>query len=135
MEQVGVKHIPPIAPLDLGTDSATFAPDRDTGRLRKSWNVGATDKLMITVARLVPHKGQDVAIRALALLARDFPSLRYVLVGEGVDEPRLRSLASSLGVSDKVIFAGPLADADLPEAYATSTIYAGPSRIDSEVNA
>ncbi len=134
MEQVGVKNIPPIAPLDLGTDSATFAPSRDTGRLRQNWNLAATDKLMITVARLVPHKGQDTAIRALALLARDFPSLHYVLVGEGGDEERLRSLASSLGVSGKVIFAGALRDADLPEAYATSTIYVGPSRVDNEVN-
>jgi phosphatidylinositol alpha-1,6-mannosyltransferase len=135
MDQVGIKSMPPVAALDLGTDSVAFAPERDTGRLRRKWNVTDTERLMITVARLVPHKGQDVGIRALAQLAPEFPSLRYLLVGEGADESRLAGLASALGVRDKVIFAGPLPDADLPEAYATSTIYVGPSRVDNEVNA
>jgi phosphatidylinositol alpha-1,6-mannosyltransferase len=134
MDEAGVKHAPPVGVFDLGTDPRTFAPERDTGRLRQAWGVGS-DPLLLTVARLVPHKGQDTAMRALALLADEFPSLRYVLVGAGHDENRLWSLADHLGVRDKVVFAGPLADADLPEAYATSTIYVGPSRVDSEINA
>jgi phosphatidylinositol alpha-1,6-mannosyltransferase len=89
---------------------------------------------MLTVARLVPHKGQDVGIRVLASLTEEFPELRYVLVGEGHDEARLRALASELGVSDKVVFAGAISEEDLPEAYATATIYVGPSRVDNEIN-
>ena len=34
----------------------------------------------------------------------------------------------------RVIFAGALDEKDLPEAYATSTVYVGPSRVDSEIN-
>jgi len=134
MEMVGVKNVPPIAALDLGTDPKTFSPARDTGRLRRGWGVGDAP-LLLTVARLVPHKGQDTAIRALASLGAQFPALRYVIVGEGHDEERLRSLTRELGVADRVIFAGPVDEKDLPEAYATSTIYVGPSRIDREVNA
>jgi phosphatidylinositol alpha-1,6-mannosyltransferase len=89
---------------------------------------------MLTVARLVPHKGQDMGIRALAMLARDFPQLRYIMVGEGHDEQRLRGLARELGVSDKVGFVGPMRDDELPEAYATSTIYLGASRVDRDIN-
>jgi phosphatidylinositol alpha-1,6-mannosyltransferase len=37
-------------------------------------------------------------------------------------------------VEDRVIVAGPLSEDDLPEAYATATIYAGPSRVDNEIN-
>ena len=133
LKQVGVENPPPIAALDLGTDPATFSPSRDSGRLRAKWAVG-DDPLMLTVARLVPHKGQDVGIRALAQLVREFPSLRYVMVGEGHDDARLRALAAELGVSSRVIFAGPVADDDLPEAYATSNIYLGASRLDNMVN-
>ena len=89
---------------------------------------------MLTVARLVPHKGQDIVIRAIAMLREDFPNLKYVLVGEGHDEQRLRALATELGVSRNVVFAGPISDDELPEAYATSTIYAGASRVDLEIN-
>jgi phosphatidylinositol alpha-1,6-mannosyltransferase len=110
-----------------------FNPKRDTGALRRRWGVGDAP-VIITVARLVPHKGQDMGIRALAMLARDFPDLRYILVGEGHDEARIRELARELGVLDKVGFVGPMRDDELPEAYATSTIYLGASRVDNEIN-
>lgn len=133
MEQVGVEKMPPVGAFDLGTDPETFRPDRDAGKLRATWNVGNAP-LILTVARLVPHKGQDMGVRALAALRNEFPDVRYVLVGEGHDEPRLRTLASELGVSERVIFAGALSDDELPEAYATSTVYLGASRLDNEIN-
>lgn len=133
MNQLGVRNVPPTSALALGTDPDLFSPARDTGRLRSSWNAGS-GPLILTVARLVPHKGQDTVIQALAVLAPEFPDLRYVLVGEGHDEERLRRLAAELHVEDKVIFAGAIPDADLPEAYATANLYAGASRVDNEIN-
>jgi phosphatidylinositol alpha-1,6-mannosyltransferase len=133
MDEVGVQKPPRVAALDLGTDPVHFNPSRDTGALRRRWGVGDAP-LILTVARLVPHKGQDMGIRALATLSRDFPKLRYIMVGEGHDEDRLRSLARELGVAEKVGFVGPMRDDELPEAYATSTIYLGASRVDREIN-
>jgi len=133
MREIGVEKPPPVAALDLGTDPVHFNPSRDTGALRRRWGVG-DGPLIITVARLVPHKGQDMGIRALAALTRDFPNLRYIMVGEGHDELRLKSLARELGVADKVGFVGAMRDDELPEAYATSTIYLGASRVDKEIN-
>ena len=133
MNEVGVETAPRVAALDLGTDPVHFNPSLDTGALRRRWGVGDAP-LILTVARLVPHKGQDMGIRALAALTRDFPDLRYIMVGEGHDELRLRNLARELGVVDKVGFVGPMRDDELPEAYATSTIYLGASRVDNEIN-
>jgi len=134
MQSVGVKKMPPIGAFDLGTDPETFHPSRNAGTLRKRWGVGDAP-LLITVARLVPHKGQDETIRAVASLADEFPDLRYVMVGEGHDEQRLRDLARDLGAADRIIFAGHLSEGELPEAYATSTLYVGLSRVDREINA
>lgn len=133
MDLAGVRQMPAIGAFDLGTDPETFRPDRDSGRLRAKWGVGDSP-LILTVARLVPHKGQDMGIRAIAAVKEAYPDVRYVLVGEGHDEQRLRDLASELGVAERTIFAGPLPDDDLPEAYATSTLYLGPSRVDDEIN-
>lgn len=133
MREAGVMNPPPIAALGLGTDPGNFSASRDTGGLRAKWGIG-TDPVILTVARLVPHKGQDVVVRALPELSAEFPNLKYVVVGEGHDETRLREIAIEIGVQDRVIFAGALSEADLPEAYATSTIYAGPSRVDNEIN-
>lgn len=134
MHDAGVETMPPVGAFDLGTDPVAFAPGRDIGLLRRKWLAG-DDPLLITVARLVPHKGQDTVIRALPILAREFPRLRYVMVGEGHYESQLRELATELGVEDHVIFAGAMAEEELPEAYATSTVYVGASRVDAEVNA
>lgn len=134
MDHVGVASPPPIEALALGTDPETFSPSRDTGRLRRKWRIG-DDPVLLTVARLIPHKGQDVVIRAVARLRSQFPNLRYVIVGEGIDEHRLKACVRELHVEPNVVFAGAIPDSDLPEAYATATIYTGASRIDNVINA
>jgi phosphatidylinositol alpha-1,6-mannosyltransferase len=134
MRDIGIAPAPPVGVFDLGTDPDFFHPRRDTGQLRAAWGIGR-DPLVLTVARLVPHKGQDVVIEALASLQHDFPSLRYVIVGVGPDEQRLRELAARLGITPKVIFAGALSDDQVAEAYSTSTIYAGLSRVEEGIHA
>ena len=131
MGEIGLGAPPPVAAIDLGTDPDHFHPRRDAGLLRRRHGLDDAP-LLLTVARLVPHKGQDVGIRALAQLAREFPALVYVLVGDGPDQPRLAALAEELGVADRVVFAGALGDDDVADAYATATIYLGPSRLDRE---
>jgi glycosyltransferase involved in cell wall biosynthesis len=49
--------------------------------------------LVVAVARLVPQKGVDVAVRAMAGL-----DATLVVLGEGAERPRLESLARELGV-------------------------------------
>ena len=66
--------MPPIGALDLGTDPDAFSPIRNSGLLREKWGVGDAP-VVLTVARLVPHKGQDTGIRAVAQLAAEFPTL------------------------------------------------------------
>jgi phosphatidylinositol alpha-1,6-mannosyltransferase len=87
----------------------------------------------VTIARLVPHKGQDTGIEALALLGGAFADVRYLIVGDGTDRQRLERRARELGVGDRVIFTGPLSDDEIAEAYATATVYLGLSRLEHAV--
>lgn len=132
IRDLDIRNAPPIGAFDLGTDPIFFHPDRDTGALRARWGIG-TDPLLVTVARLVPHKGQDVTLRAMAALTEEFPALRYAIVGTGPDEGRLRALAAELKISDRTIFTGAVSDGEIAEAYATSTIYLGLSRVESVI--
>ena len=133
MRQIGVRRPPPVAAIDLGTDPTFFSPARDSGAMRRRWGIGA-DPLLLTVARLVPHKGQDVALRAVARLMASHPAVRYAVVGDGPDSSRLRALAAHLGIADRVVFAGAMTDADVADAYATATVYVGLSRVDQEID-
>jgi phosphatidyl-myo-inositol dimannoside synthase len=55
-------------------------------------------------------------------------------VGSGEDEERLKGLSAELGIANRVVFAGALPDDEIPEAYATSKLYVGPSRMDAGIN-
>lgn len=133
MTELRITQPPPVAATGLGAEPTLFAPGCDSGTLRQRWGIRRAP-ILLTVARLAPEKGQDTCIQALALLRDEFPELRYILVGEGDDEARLRNLAADLNVMNRVGFAGAMRDDELPEAYATSTIYLDASRITPNAN-
>ena len=62
------------------------------------------------VANLHPYKGHDRLLRALALVRKDLPAARLVLVGEGIARQGIQDLAAELGVTDAVTFVGAVAD-------------------------
>jgi phosphatidylinositol alpha-1,6-mannosyltransferase len=130
-QTLGIAATERIVAIDLGTDPQQFRPENDRGVLRESLGWKGLC-VALTVARLVPHKGQDVALRAMAAVLREYPRLRYLIVGEGPNEAALRRLASDLGVADRVAFAGVLSDVDIAEAYATADVYIGLSRQDGK---
>ena len=63
-------------------------------------------KFAITVARLEPMKYVEDAVLCIAELARLGNDLKLLLVGDGILKAHLQSLASQLGVSNSIIYAG-----------------------------
>jgi phosphatidylinositol alpha-1,6-mannosyltransferase len=113
--------------IPLGTDPELFRPGLDPAPLIAGHALPA-GRWLLTVARLVPHKGMDTTIRALALLAPRYPDLRYAIVGQGPERGALEDLARGEGVAERVHFLSELGDESLPLAYALATVYVGASR-------
>lgn len=59
-----------------------------------------------TVARLIPAKGVDVFLRAVQLLRPEIPELKALVVGEGPEGARLRTMSRDLGLESIVEFLG-----------------------------
>jgi glycosyltransferase involved in cell wall biosynthesis len=90
----------------------------DRRAARDALGIGDSDLLLAVIAQLTPWKGQDDAVRITAALAgRGLPvrlvlggSAKFVAPGARLDnrafERELRQLVGSLGVEDRVIFAG-----------------------------
>ena len=112
-----------------GIDTARFHPgDRAAARVA----LGLDDAPMIlTVGALIPRKGQDLVIEALAAL----PAVQYHLAGAGEAEGSYRALARRLGVADRVHFMGPVANAHLPMLYRAADIVVMPSASEGLANA
>jgi len=110
--------------VPLGADPGMFHPGVDPGPFRVRHRIESRPWLL-TVARLVPHKGIDTALAALTALP---PEVGYLVAGEGPDRLRLEALSRQLGLADRVRFLGAVSDAELPALHRSATIYVGLSR-------
>jgi D-inositol-3-phosphate glycosyltransferase len=126
-------HVYVVAP---GIDLNTFQPlDRAEARRKIGYGAGP---LLLFVGRLERLKGVDIAIKALALLRdRAHEDLRLIVLGEDVrdgeesEKERLKAVASSLGVRDRVDFLGSVAHHELPYFYAAADALVMPSYSES----
>ena len=89
---------------------------------RKRFGVAEDAELIVGISRLVPRKGFDVLIRAVARLAIEFPKLRLIVGGDGRDRARLERIAREL--MSPTTFLGRVSDDDLPKLYGCADINA-----------
>jgi phosphatidyl-myo-inositol dimannoside synthase len=91
----------------------------------------AGKRVLFTFGRLVSAeraKGMDEVMEAMPGLLADNPDLVYLIGGAGPDRPRLEVKAKSLGISDRVIFAGRIAEEEKEAHYRSVNAYVMPSR-------
>jgi phosphatidylinositol alpha-1,6-mannosyltransferase len=113
--------------VPLGTDPEHFRPGVDTAEVRARYGL-EEGRWLLTVARLVAHKGIDTVLHVVAALLKEHPTLRYAVVGSGPMQAQLEALALTLGVASRVRFLTDVPDADLPALYNSAEIYLGVSR-------
>ncbi len=116
--------------LPCVVDGSVFTPGPPPPELIERYQL-QDSRVLTTVARLWPgdiYKGVDVTIRALPEIANAFPTVKYVVIGRGDDQPRLAQLAIDLGVADRVIFAGFVPDDALIDHYRLADVYVMPSK-------
>ncbi|WP_114522008.1 glycosyltransferase [Altererythrobacter sp. ZODW24] len=119
-----------------GLDRDRFRPLDHTqlrNRLGQEFGIaiGEDDALLATTGALIPRKGQEFVIGALAQL----PDARLLLVGKGEDDAKLRALADELGVADRVHFLGSVDHDLLPIILSASDAMVLPSSSEGLANA
>ncbi|MEB3212620.1 MAG: glycosyltransferase family 4 protein, partial [Leptolyngbyaceae bacterium] len=94
--------------LPCAVDGDAFTPGAKSNHLLHTYGLEHAH-VLLTVTRLWSgdiYKGVDITIRALPKILGAFPTVKYLVVGRGDDQPRLAQLAHDFGVGDRVIFAG-----------------------------
>lgn len=86
---------------------------------------------LLSVGNLIPIKGHDVLLRAVASLASRFPSLSLEIIGEGRERVALEKLAQDLGIGDRVLFLGRQSRREVADAMRQSTLFVLPSRYEA----
>jgi len=120
---------PYVSELLAGTPVRSFEILSETGIDRLPEPVDRTDRRgevrILFVGRLVRTKGARDAIRALSLV-RDLPVCLDV-VGDGFDRAACETLASDLGLTDRVRFHGWLARSRIEDFYRSADLFIFPS--------
>jgi glycosyltransferase involved in cell wall biosynthesis len=117
-----------IAVIPNGIDTDVMRPDADGGReQRRAWGIADDAFVIGCVARLDPMKDHANFLAAAARFSAKLPTARFVCVGDGPPAYRaeLVALAQSLGLADRVMWAGEIAD--VAAAYNAFNIATMPS--------
>lgn len=121
-----------LTTVPCGFDPAEFWPVAQS-KARSRLNLPASGPLLLQLGRMVPRKGVDTVIRALARLRSDHGVAARLLVVGGdsvVPDPRLtpeigrlQTVAEAEGVSDRVIFVGSRGRDVLRYYYAAADVF------------
>ncbi len=81
---------------------------------------------LLSVGRLVPHKGHALLIEAVAMLPQK-PDWRLTIVGDGPEYRKLNMSIRLNSLENKILLAGQVSDLQLVEYYKKSHIFIFPS--------
>ena len=116
LEQLGADPVK-LHTLRNGVDLERFTPEpRELARQRLG--LQAQGPYLLSVGHLIERKGHHIAIEALVAL----PGVTLLIAGSGPEERALKSLASRLGVSDRVHWAGVVPQAELRWWYSAADV-------------
>ena len=111
-----------------GVDGSRFVPpDSHDATKQNRERLGLRGgPVVVGLSRLVPRKGFDRTIAAVAALRTEFPDIELVVGGTGRDKARLERIADKLGFS--VRFLGRVEESEIPVIYGVADVFVMPCR-------
>jgi glycosyltransferase involved in cell wall biosynthesis len=112
-------------------DSVRRSADTEEGKacLKGDLGIDPDSPILGTVARLHHQKGIPDLLKAMALVVREFPAARLVIVGDGPEEAGIRRMVRDLGLDRAVFLLGERRDArrllNLFDVFILSSLWEG----------
>lgn len=104
-----------VVPNSVDLDRFTREGTRDESEAAR---LGLTaGKTFGFIGTFFPFEGLDVLARAVATIRAAEPRARFVLVGDGPEEAKVRALVRELGVEDAIVFTGRVRHAEVERYY------------------
>jgi len=111
-----------------GVDQRRFAP-RDRAAAKAAF--GVSGPLVVSLGALIPLKGHDITIDAVAAL----PGVSLLIAGQGPEQARLQARIARLGLGDRSRLLGPVPHAEVPDLLAAADVMALASSSEGLANA
>ena len=113
-----------------GVDATSFEGE-NKGEARSYFNMRDDEIALVSIGRLTRQKNLVLLVQILGALK----NFRLFLAGSGPELPRLRTEAKRMGVADRVVFLGALAQPETKMLLSAADIFALPSLFEGQSNA
>jgi glycosyltransferase involved in cell wall biosynthesis len=118
----------------LHNSAVPFSPSSDTERreLLDRLGIQAGERIILSIGRLSLEKGHADLVRAMGNLSPNLREWKLMLVGIGPEQRALERLAVSMGIDDRVVFAGHTSN--VAHFYAIADVFVLPSHSEGSSN-
>jgi glycosyltransferase involved in cell wall biosynthesis len=128
------QHSGKVTVIQNGVDTARFNPTVSGDLVREKFGLEQSKVVLFVGALTIWHayKGVDILIRAFKKVCEARNDAKLLIAGGGNLSDQYLALASELGISSNVVFAGKVEEPELPQYYAASDLTVLPSKDSSE---
>ena len=92
--------------------------------------IDPSKRFILYIGRLAAMKGVDTFLRAAGRMADAFPDVLFVVAGEGPEYARLITLATRLGIGERVMFLGKVSDEEREILLSGASVFVLPSVVE-----
>jgi glycosyltransferase involved in cell wall biosynthesis len=119
VNEYGLKNNFTVIPTGIDLDLYRKASGAKI-RSKRHWE---KDIVMVSIGRLAPEKNWPTLIQAAALVLKENPQFRLVLIGDGPERKNLEDLAKELGIQKRVTFVGSLSFSETPSYMKAANLF------------
>jgi len=117
----------PIGIMPNAVDTAEFASAEKNPQVLSRFGWSAHDPIIGYIGTFVGYEGLDILVRAIALVRSRGVPVRALLVGDGAESSRIRSLAADLGLDEStIVFTGRVPHDEVADLYSVIDVCAYP---------
>lgn len=125
----------PITVIPTGIDikkAVALADAQDPALLLNKFNLKKKDELVIFASRLGKEKNVEFLIRAMGIVMRTRPQVRFLIVGDGNEKENLEKMVREAGLASQVIFTGFMGHEDLFALYRAAKLFVFASHTETQ---
>ncbi len=111
-----------IRVIPNGIDPGRFYP-KDRQAARQALGIDHSVPIVLSVASLIPIKGHDLTIKAVAILAEQFPNLHLYIIGSGSEKSFLEKRIGQLQLENRVHLLGQIPNDELLDWYNAANVF------------
>lgn len=124
LQKIGVRSSIKILPT--GIDLSKFY-NEDKNLLRQLFSINKNEHILLFVGRIGKEKNIPFLLEAIRFVKQFESKIKLVLIGDGPEKERIKSLAVSYKLSDNILFTGSLDHKDVVTCYLEADIFVFPS--------